>query len=398
MMKNFTTFLLLSFGSTALLATPSEEYMKQQMAELHKERQAFKDYKKEQMESFEAYKKAQMEAFRQYKKELGVYWEDPKLSTKKEWVAYSKDKKTRSDVNFEKNTITVETVAKSQKEALAKLRTTLAKVSVEDTRNAIEKDPLEERLAKIPKPKDLVDAKVDKKPILAPVIYKKPPTKKQIKKFVVSKVNEKTIVKKPSKKIEKSFVYRVVVKLPKDATYKRSKMYENEVRENASRQKLPLSLVFAIMHTESSFNPKATSHIPAYGLMQIVPHTAGIDSYKYLYRQKKIPSRRYLYNSKNNIRLGSAYLHILYYSYLKKIKDPQSRVYCAIAAYNTGAGNVAWAFTGTHNPSKAAKVVNGMTPQEVYDKLLRDLKYDEPKHYLRRVSKRMNIYHKIYGG
>jgi len=392
-------FLLSCLSATTLLAASStDSYTQAQIEAIKKEQQAFLNYKKKQIESFEAYKKAQMEAFKQYKKELGVFWEDPKLSGKKEWVAYSKDKKTRSDVDFDKNTITVETVAKSKKEALAKLQRTLAKVTLEDTKNAIEKDPLQQRLDKIPKPANVVDAKVDKKPILAPIIFKKPPTRKSVKEFVTKKVNTKTVKKRPSKKIKNAFVYKVVVKLPKDTTYKRSKMYENEVRENASRQKLPVSLVFAIMHTESSFNPKATSYVPAYGLMQIVPHTAGVDSYRYLYKVKKIPSSRYLYNSKNNIRLGSAYLHILYYGYLKKVKNPQSRLYCAIAAYNTGAGNVAWAFTHTYNPSKAARVINKLTPKQVYDRLMRDLKYDEPKHYLKRVSKRMHIYHKIYEG
>ena len=390
--------LLLLLSTATLFAAPRDDYAKKQMDAIKQEQQAFLNYKKKQMESFEAYKKAQMEAFKQYKKEVGVFWENPKLSTKKEWVAYSKDKKTRSDVDFEHNTITVETVAKSKKEALAKLRRTLAKVSVEDTKNAIEKDPLQQRIDKIPKPADVIDAKVDKKPILAPIIFKKPPTRKRLKEFVYKKVNDKTIKQRPSKKVKNNFVYKVVVKLPKDATYKRSKLYENEVRENASRQKLPVSLVFAIMHTESAFNPKATSYVPAYGLMQIVPHTAGVDSYRYLYKVKKIPSSRYLYNSKNNIRLGSAYLHLLYYGYLKKIKNPQSRLYCAIAAYNTGAGNVAWAFTHTYNPAKAAKIINRLTPQQVYERLLRDLKYDEPKHYLKRVSKRMQIYHKIYNG
>ncbi len=390
------TAFLIGLCSVTLFAAPSS--YDQQMAAFKKQQEVFEAYKKEQMESFEAYKKAQMKAFEQYKKELGAYWEKPKLSTKKEWVAYSKDKKTRSDVDFENNTITVETIAKTKKEALSKLRTTLAKVTTIDTKNAIEKDPLQQRLNKIPKPPEVVDAKVDRKPILAPVVFKKPPTKQSIKKFVKKTVNAETITKRPSKKVKNTFVYKVVVKLPKNATYKRSKVYENEIRENAARQKLPVSLVFAIMHTESSFNPKATSHIPAYGLMQIVPHTAGVDSYKYLYKKKKIPSSTYLYNSKNNIRLGSAYLHLLYYGYLKKIKNPKSRLYCAIAAYNTGAGNVAWAFTHTYNPSKAAKIINKLTPQQVYDRLLRDLKYDEPKHYLKRVSKRMDIYHKIYEG
>jgi membrane-bound lytic murein transglycosylase C len=152
------------------------------------------------------------------------------------------------------------------------------------------------------------------------------------------------------------------------------------------------------MHTESCFNPRARSYVPAYGLMQIVPHTAGVDSYKFLYKIKKIPSSTYLYNSTNNIKLGSAYLHILYYNYLKDIKNPISRLYCTIAAYNTGAGNVAWAFTHKYNVKKASKIINKLTPNEVYQKLLQNLKYDEPKHYLKKVTKRMDIYHKLYKG
>jgi membrane-bound lytic murein transglycosylase C len=130
--------------------------------------------------------------------------------------------------------------------------------------------------------------------------------------------------------------------------------------------------------------------------MQIVPRTAGIDTYKYLYHKKRLVSGSYLYNSKNNITMGSAYLHILYYRYLKHIKNPVSRLYCTIAAYNTGAGNIAWAFTRKYNMKKAAPHINKLTPKQVYNKLLKDLRYDEPKHYLKRVSSRMVAYNKIY--
>ena len=150
------------------------------------------------------------------------------------------------------------------------------------------------------------------------------------------------------------------------------------------------------MHSESNFNPRARSYIPAFGLMQLVPKTAGIDSYRYLYKKKRLVSSSYLYDSTNNITLGTAYLHILYYSYLRKIKNPQSRLYCTIAAYNTGAGNIAYAFTRKYNMSKAAPLINRLTPDEVYAKLLKDLRWDEPKHYLKKVSKRMLAYEKLY--
>ncbi|MGM0622924.1 MAG: transglycosylase SLT domain-containing protein, partial [Campylobacterota bacterium] len=134
------------------------------------------------------------------------------------------------------------------------------------------------------------------------------------------------------------------------------------------------------------------SHIPAFGLMQIVPNSAGKDVNNFLRGQKVAPSSNFLYNPDNSILFGSTYLHILYYRYLSKIKDPQSRIYCVIAAYNTGAGNVARAFTGSNNTSKAARKINTMTPQQVYDHLVKNLPYDETKKYLVKVSDRLSLY------
>ena len=81
--------------------------------------------------------------------------------------------------------------------------------------------------------------------------------------------------------------------------------------------------------------------MPAYGLMQIVPESAGKDATQQLFGQPKLLAPSYLYNSDNNIQVGTTYLNILYYRYLRKIENPTSRLYCTIAAYNTGAGNVA---------------------------------------------------------
>ncbi|MBU0721069.1 DUF3393 domain-containing protein [bacterium] len=387
MFKNLLLIALLSTGSFALSA---EEFQEQQM-------QDFNSYKKSQEEGFKAYQQEQMKAFEDYKKELGAFWDEPKLSTKKSWVGYTEDKKTRTDVDFEQETIKVETIASSPQEAKQKLQLALAKAVTVDTKTVQETDPLEKKIAKIKKPQDLVDAKVKAEPILSTVVFNKPPTKESLVEYVKKHVDDKKITVENTSKVKHAKVYSISVKMPADAMVKRSRVYYDEVKKQAQRQKLPLPLVFAIMHSESSFNPRARSHIPAYGLMQIVPKTAGIDTYKYLYKEKKLVSGAYLYNSTNNITMGSAYLHILYYNYLKKIKNPDSRLYCTIAAYNTGAGNIAWAFTKKYNMNKAAPLINALTPQEVYNKLLKDLRFDEPKHYLKNVSKRMSAYHKIYG-
>ena len=376
--------------SSSIFAQEASQFQLQQMKE-------FNAYKKTQEDGFQAYQKAQVEAYKNYKKELSAFWDKPKLSSKKTWVEYTEDKKTRTDVDFANNTVTVETIASSEEEAKQKLKMALAYAVTVDTKTAEQRDELEKRLKKIKKPSNVVTSEVKAEPILSNVVFTKKPTKKSVREYVEKHVSDKKITSTKSDKIKNAKVYRVTVKLPSDTMIKRSKLYIEEVRKNAHKQKLPVPLIFAIMHTESSFNPRARSHIPAYGLMQIVPKTAGVDTYLYLYKKKKLVSGTYLYNSSNNIKMGSAYLHILYYRYLKKIKDPTSRLYCTIAAYNTGAGNIAWAFTKTYNMNRAAPLINKMTPDEVYAKLLNDLRWDEPKRYLKKVSKRMGAYHKLYG-
>ena len=389
--------LILASLLTFAHAQSAQDFAKEQMQGFKQEQDSFESYKKSQEEAFKAYEQAQMQAYNDYKKEIEALWHDPKLSTKKKMVNYTEDKKTRTDVDFEKESIQVETIASSPKEAEQKLREALAKVITIDTKELQESDPLEQKLAKVQKPAEVKDAKVDAKPILAPVLFEKKPSKAEIDTYVNTHVKPSNIQSADTTKLPHQKVYSISVQLPSDTMLKRSKIYYNDVKKEASRQKIPLPLVFAIMHSESSFNPRARSHIPAYGLLQIVPKSAGIDAYNFLYKQKKLVTGSYLYNSKNNIEMGVAYMHILYYKYLKDIKDPDARLYCTIAAYNTGAGNIAWAFTRSYNMKKAAPIINSLSAKEVYNRLLRDLRYDEPKHYLKNVTKRMGPYYQHYG-
>ncbi len=389
--------ILLVLSLISLLnAQTASEFKKEQLSSLNKQKKAFKNFKDKELNSFENYKLAQKKAFQDYKNDLEKIWNKPKLSTKKQWVSYSKNMKTMTNVDFENEVIEIQTIASTPKEAKQKMEVALARAVVIDTKTAQESDELEKRLQKIPKPKNIVDDKVKAEPILSTVIFDKKPTKKSVKSYVNKNIVYDRIKVKPSAKLNHENIYSVKVKMPKDTMIKRADIYYKEVKKQANLQNLPIALVFAIMHSESNFNPRARSHVPAYGLMQIVPKTAGIDSYVYLYKKKKIVSSTYLYNSTNNIKMGSAYLHILYYNYLRKIKNPDSKLYCTIAAYNTGAGNIAWAFTKTNNVNRAAPIINTMTPDEVYNKLLNDLKYDEPKKYLKKVIKRMAAYHKLY--
>ncbi|GAL02495.1 membrane-bound lytic murein transglycosylase E [Photobacterium aphoticum] len=185
--------------------------------------------------------------------------------------------------------------------------------------------------------------------------------------------------------------------IPKSAVSDRAKNYMPYIYAESDKHELPAPLVLAIMHTESHFNPKAKSHVPAYGLMQIVPTTAGHDVNK-LFRGKDKPMKpSELYNPKINIETGTAYLKILEGRYLRGIENEESATYAVIAAYNTGSGNVAKAF-GERSVRAAINKINTMTPNQVYHHLMANLPYEETRNYLEKVNKRMQTYqqHETY--
>ncbi|MCK8046834.1 transglycosylase SLT domain-containing protein [Shewanella sp. 1CM18E] len=184
------------------------------------------------------------------------------------------------------------------------------------------------------------------------------------------------------------------VALAKNGLSSRANAVVNFAQTEGDRWQVSSALIMAVIHSESSFDPKATSPIPAYGLMQIVPTTAGYDVNQIVRKKSEPMSSGELYTPNINVETGAAYLNILNKRYLKSIENDESRLYCVIAAYNTGAGNVAKAFNadGARNIRKASKVINKMSPDEVYQHLLTNLPYDETKHYLKKVSSRIELY------
>jgi membrane-bound lytic murein transglycosylase C len=167
--------------------------------------------------------------------------------------------------------------------------------------------------------------------------------------------------------------------------------YTDQVRQEAKTFHMPMRLILAVMETESAFNPRATSPIPAYGLMQIVPTKAGQDAYQHVHGLRNVPGPEFLYDPANNINLGAAYLHLLDSNYLKEIENPQTRLYAIIAAYNTGAGNLARAF-GTNNVKAASQKINEMPAEAVYQHLREHLPYQETRGYLVKVTDAQNRY------
>lgn len=197
-----------------------------------------------------------------------------------------------------------------------------------------------------------------------------------------------TSIEKPKK------VVHYKVKLPENSLKARASQYAPLAEKESKNWKVDSALIMAIMHSESAFRPNAKSHIPAFGLMQVVPTSAGHDVNKQVRNIDAPMTPVELYEPVINVETGTAYLDILNSKYLRKIENDESRLYCVIAAYNTGAGNVARAFNQDRstNIGKASKVINSMSPNEVYKQLIEKLPYDETKGYLKKVSSRIALY------
>jgi membrane-bound lytic murein transglycosylase C len=378
-----------------LLGDGFENFKEQQLQKFSTQKKEFVHYKSSTQEAFKKYNLKQQKVYEDYKKSLLKYWDQPELSDKKRLIHYSDSKQTRTTIDFANKKLTIEAIAKNKNDAKKKLAHALIKAISIDTKELYKEDALLQKLSKIKKPPKVISEKINAKPILTPLLFKKPPNSNKLIDYTKKTINNAKIQERDNSK--KKHIYTLNIKLPQDSNIKQSKFYLKEVKRAAQKELLSLSLIFAIIESESNFNPYARSYVPAYGLMQIVPKTAGIDAYYYLYKKKRLLSAEYLYNSRNNITIGSAYLHILFYNYLKDIKNPKSRLYCSIAAYNTGAGNVARTFVGSRNIKKAAVKINKMNPQDVYNHLLKNLQYQETKEYLKKVTQKQKRYKTIYG-
>lgn len=321
-------------------------------------------------------------------------------------VQYEEDLGERSMVDFETGEVRVQLLINIETNAMddlviAHMRQGIRNLILRDASDPVEGIPVLTASKKKSNPHNLsLDVKpspVSKHPLILDQIRMADGSrvsKYDVQRFAAEVVKKKTIrvvqIKGRSGKTRQVVTARF--NLAPDHLEIRARKYFPMVKTQAKQYGVEPSLIMSIIHTESMFNPRARSHAPAYGLMQLVPSTGATDAYQQLYGKKHDISSRYLYDPKNNIELGVVYFHILRNRYMKRIKDAESRTFCAIAAYNAGASNVAKAFISKKSINKAASVINKMESEEVYDRLVTNSLSVETRNYVRKVLTRSVLY------
>ena len=352
---------------------------------------ALQGYVERAEEEFNAYIEADRKAFAAFKEEVEKVWGDYVGSSRKDWVEYGDGLGSRSKVDFEAGTATVEVVVNGDVEtAQENLQQAVADLVSDKGKSSDYSVALPDGEVEEPKP-------LSAKPVLEGQVATEDgqvvdaDNAESFAQEVVAeaKVESKKVVGKDGKERIK---VAVTFPLVPDHLRKRAEGYRELVAEYANRFELDPKLVFAVMHTESHFNPKARSHIPAYGLMQLVPTSGGREAYRYVYKKDEVLPAGYFFVPAQNIELGCGYLKYLRRRIFGKLDNDQKALYCMVAAYNTGAGNVSRAFTGKKAIRGAIPEIDKMGADEIYVYLEGNLPYEETRHYLKKVVERMALY------
>ena len=285
----------------------------------------FQEYKQDREEQFQEYKQKLQNAFQKYKDSVSRVWgeENAKVPSSKEWVQYRQDMQERNIVNFKKGKAKVQVALPEEEMETSKQRKKHLQEAVLNTLNATADRRSILEIANNP---DAPEKDRDKQSVLKGQVENrqgKEVNQKNAKKFAQQLVEDKDIQTSRQKdgQGQERVIAGVQFELVPDHLEKRVKRFFPLVRKKAGKRDLDIPLVLALIETESYFNPTARSHVPAFGLMQLVPTSGGREAYRFVYGEDKAPQDDFLYQPDKNVELGTAYLYLVYNKYLQGIRS-----------------------------------------------------------------------------
>lgn len=295
-----------------------------------------------------------------------------KFAGKSNYVKYIDNYLSRSEVNFDKGLITIETVSPTDPKKHLKNAIVTTLLTPDDPANV---DLFSSK-----------DIKLEGQPFLYRQVVDQ--DKKAIQwSWRANRFADYLIANKLKvKNVDFKKAYYVEIPMVEEQFEIRSYKYADIVQRASRKYDIPEDLIYAIIKTESSFNPYAVSWANAYGLMQVVPKTAGKDVFKLVKKKSGQPSPEYLFNPENNIDTGTAYFYILKNRYLKDVNHPLSLEYSMISAYNGGTGGVLNTFN-RNDRKRAMRDLNSLQPNQVYWALTKKHPNAEARRYLEKVTK-----------
>lgn len=316
-------------------------------------------------------------------KESGAKWgkrESGVLPTRTRYVKYTENYKNRVVVDYDAGTVLIEHLDEEGVQSKLRNAAVVALLTPGDPGAVDLFSDREIELTGTPYLQELV---VDENGV---VIKNRAEIDRYADYLVANKLQSRTI---DANGVSKQVLY-VQMNMVNAHVDKRALQYAATVRKHSDSTEVSRSLIYAVIKTESAFNPYAVSSAPAYGMMQLVPSSGGREAYRKVKGEDVMPSKEYLFDADNNIELGSTYLGVLLRdSPLREIRNPVAREYCAIAAYNTGPSNVFRAFSKSANSKtrqiEALERINAMKPEEVYETLRTKLPYAETRSYIAKV-------------
>ncbi len=452
-MKPFTICLRKITVMVAVLCSVSVAAQHASRQDMKDRRNAYQYYKDSVKAEYEKYKKDAYAEYEKYVRQARADYQawhdsmkqtwgeegDSVETTKTVWVEYSPDNSNRSIVDFDKGNVTVEVVVPEggdESDVNASLATAIARMlnsrgstcpypSSVDKSEPLTREPVLDGLLNFSEykvddealsgesqprtpPRPTVKGKnlnLDKKQSVKKSFKEKDTSlaskkKKRKEQTALRNANLAKVIAEQSPITIKNIVgddgksrkvAQVQMAMVSDNLSKNAALYKDLVAEFSAKFDIEQPLIFAVMEQESRFNPQARSSANACGLMQLVPKSGGRDANRYVNKIDKEPKDSYLFNPRNNIELGTAYLRILTNQFAK-VADDDCRRLCVIAGYNTGAGNVCMAFTGTRNPGISIPHINKHDYDSLYNHLTTNLSTEEARNYVAGVSKRREKY------